>query len=122
MPLCLPPSSGLFAMFWDLWELTHLDMRMGSRWAINRPNESYVSIFLELACEKKFIPKISLKNLEKWIFRIKNKKIQKQTFEYLILKLHFSRYFNEILGMNFFSYYNSRKNTRKIIFRIFENK
>ena len=55
-------------------------MRMGSRWAINRPNESYVSIFLELACEKKFISKISLKNLKKWIFRIKNQKNSKTNF------------------------------------------
>ena len=66
-------------------------------------------IFPELSFEKKFIPKISLKNLEKWIFRRKNKKNQKWAFEYLIIKIHFSRFFNEILGINFFLHDNSKK-------------
>ena len=66
-------------------------------------------IFPELSFEKKFIPKISLKNLEKWIFRRKNKKNQKWAFEYLIIKIHFSRFFNEILGINFFSHDDSKK-------------
>ena len=73
----------------------------------------FFNILLELSGQKKFIPKISLKNLEEWSFRSKNKKISKQTFEYLFLKIHFSRFFNEILGMNFISCDNSKKIIKK---------
>ena len=73
----------------------------------------FFNILLELSGQKKFIPKISLKNLEEWSFRSKNKKISKRTFEYLFLKIHFSRFFNEILGMNFISCDNSKKIIKK---------
>ena len=66
--------------FKDFWKEVTVPLRPWG-WVQDSPIDQMkvtLLLFLELSCEKKFTPKISLKNLEKWSFRTKTKKNKKK--------------------------------------------